>query len=160
TEGERVYRGAPFDARNPYRGKRCQTGFVTFGVAHVLDLVARAAFDALKPCWYQKWYVHRRLRPEEFCGRVHVHKTKPAGYPISDSILESEALQIVRDTHGTYLLPQAYPEGAPLHPAYPGGHAAIAGACATVLKAFFDESFAIDDPVVSSVDGSRLLPYS
>lgn len=34
----------------------------------------------------------------------------------------------------SYLLPQAYPEGAPTHPAYGAGHAAGSGACATILK--------------------------
>jgi membrane-associated phospholipid phosphatase len=54
----------------------------------------------------------------------------------------------------------AYPEGCPTHPAYPAGHATIAGACVTVLKAFFKESFAIPNPVVASADGTALLPYS
>ncbi|MFY0611002.1 MAG: vanadium-dependent haloperoxidase [Hyphomicrobiaceae bacterium] len=35
------------------------------------------------------------------------------------------------------LLPMAFPEGSPMHPAYGAGHATVAGACVTVLKAFF-----------------------
>jgi hypothetical protein len=35
---------------------------------------------------------------------------------------------------------QAFPEGSPLHPAYPSGHAVVAGACVTVLKAWFDDA--------------------
>jgi PAP2 superfamily len=54
----------------------------------------------------------------------------------------------------------AHPEGAPLHPSYPGGHATIAGACTTVLKAIFDESFVIPGPVVASADGLKLQPVS
>lgn len=38
------------------------------------------------------------------------------------------------------LLPMAFPEGSPMHPAYGAGHATVAGACVTILKAFFDES--------------------
>ena len=53
----------------------------------------------------------------------------------------------------------AFPEGSPTHPAYPSGHATVAGACVTVLKAFFDESFVIPNPVVSSADGLSLVPY-
>jgi membrane-associated phospholipid phosphatase len=53
----------------------------------------------------------------------------------------------------------AYPEGCPTPPAYPAGHAAIAGACATVLKAFFSESFVIVNPVIASAEGLSLLPY-
>jgi hypothetical protein len=37
-----------------------------------------------------------------------------------------------------YLLPMAFPEGSPTHPAYGAGHATVAGACVTILKAFFD----------------------
>jgi hypothetical protein len=37
-----------------------------------------------------------------------------------------------------YLLPMAFPEGSPMHPAYGAGHATVAGACVTVLKAFFE----------------------
>ena len=46
-----------------------------------------------------------------------------------------------------------------MHPSYPAGHAVIAGACATVLKAAFNESFVVPDPVVASADGTRLLPW-
>ncbi len=35
------------------------------------------------------------------------------------------------------LLPMAYAEGSPMHPSYGSGHATVAGACVTVLKAFF-----------------------
>ena len=37
-----------------------------------------------------------------------------------------------------YLLPMAFPEGSPTHPSYGAGHATVAGACVTVLKAFFE----------------------
>lgn len=39
----------------------------------------------------------------------------------------------------TFLLPMAFPEGSPMHPAYGAGHATVAGACVTILKAFFDK---------------------
>ena len=41
------------------------------------------------------------------------------------------------------LLPMAFPEGSPMHPAYGAGHATVAGACVTILKAFFDTSAVI-----------------
>lgn len=37
-----------------------------------------------------------------------------------------------------FLLPMAFPEGSPTHPAYGAGHATVAGACITALKAFFE----------------------
>jgi len=159
TDVRRPYKGAPFDAGNPYRQARTQTGFVSFGVASILDLVARVAGHALRACWYDKWLVHRRLRPEEYGGRVHNHRIGAARYPLHDDILNANVLDVVFAKHGTYLVPQAYSEACPLHPSYPAGHAAVAGACATVLKAVFDESFPIDDPVVASADGLTLLPY-
>ena len=36
------------------------------------------------------------------------------------------------------LLPMAFSEGSPMHPAYGAGHATVAGSCVTVLKAFFE----------------------
>jgi hypothetical protein len=147
------------DAGHPYLHSATQRGFVTFGGPHLLDLVARVAQAALKAAWYQKWLVHRRLRPEEFAGRVHNHKTGAANYPIHQDILNSDALQAVFDTHSTYLLPMAYPEGCPTHPAYPSGHAAFVGACVTVLKAIFNEALVIPNPVVATDDGLSLVPY-
>ncbi len=152
------------DSANPYRTSATQGGFVTFGAAEILDLVARVARQALKAAWYQKWLVHRRVRPEAFAGCVHFHMTGAKIYPIHPELLESQALSNldgtgVFDLYDTYLLPMAYPEGCPTHPAYPAGHATIAGACATVLKAFFKESFAIPIPVQASADGLVLAPY-
>ncbi|WP_226575483.1 phosphatase PAP2 family protein [Acuticoccus sediminis] len=44
-----------------------------------------------------------------------------------------------------YLLPMAFPEGSPMHASYGAGHATVAGACITILKAFFEmSSYAID----------------
>ncbi len=60
----------------------------------------------------------------------------------------------------TYLLPQAYPEGCPTHPAYGAGHATISGACATILKAFFNENAPIENPVVANADGTSLVTYT
>ena len=56
---------------NPYRQSVVQDGFVTFGFAEVVDWLGRVTTAALKAAWRQKWPIHRRLRPEEFGGRVH-----------------------------------------------------------------------------------------
>jgi hypothetical protein len=145
---------------NPYRRSATQVGFVTFGAAHILDFVARAARAALKAAWFQKWLVHRRLRPEEFGGRVQNLLTGAASYPINQELLDSQAVSAVFSKFGAYLLPQAYPEGCPTHTAYPAGHACFVGAGVTMLKAFFRESFIIRDPVVASADGLSLFPYT
>jgi hypothetical protein len=150
---------APFQEANPYTRSRTQSGFVTFGPPHVLDSVARVANAALKATWCHKWLIHRRVRPEAFGGRVHHTMTGKSRYPIHADVLNATALSAVFRASGTYLLPMAYPEGCPMHPAYPAGHAAIAGACATVLKAFFQPTFVLPAPVEASADGLTLHPY-
>jgi hypothetical protein len=154
-----------------------QVGLVTFGSSQILGLVMQVASAALKAAWFQKWFVHRRLRPEAFSGLIHrqlsLSSPPPANprYPIHSDILESEVLPIIfkrnRDLHfrrfglsdaGSYLLPQVYPEGSPVHPSYPAGHATVAGACVTVLKAFFDEAYRIPNPVQPNNDGTDLVP--
>ena len=92
-------------------------------------------------------------------GRIHNHATRVAEYPIHRDVLNSAALAEVFRRNGTYLLPMAFPEGSPTHPAYGAGHATVAGACVTILKAWFDESYVIPDPVVPFADGLALQPY-
>ena len=150
---------APVDAGNPYDFSANQVGFGTFGPPHVLSLVTEVATRALKAVWFQKWSVHRRMRPEEFGGRVHLHLTGRREYPIDNEILDSRATKAIFERFGGYLLPQAFPEGSPAHPAYGSGHATVAGACVTVLKAWFDESTPIPDPVVPDRSGTKLVAY-
>lgn len=154
------YGGAALDDANPYKTSTTQGGFATFGGPHILDLVARVANLALKAAWFQKWQVHRRVRPEAFGGLVHLTKTGQANYPIDAKLLNSSALGALIAKNGTFLLPMAYPEGCPTHPAYPGGHATISGACATVLKAFFKESFVLPNPTIPNEDGTALTPFT
>lgn len=153
------YGGGALDENHPYRSIANQGGFVTFGAAHLLDLVARVASEALKAAWYQKWFVHRRLRPEAYSGLVHRVIQDGAAYPLHASVLQSAVLPLIQGAYSTSLLPLAYPEGSPTHPAYPGGHATIAGACVTVLKAYFKETFEIPAPVQADALGNQLLVY-
>lgn len=145
---------------NPYKTTKVETGFVTFGAAHVCCLLGTVTQAALFAAWYQKWLVHRRTRPEEFGGRVHQVKAGAAKYPVHGDLLNSAALKAVYATNGTWLLPQAFPEGCPLHPSYPSGHATVSGACSAVLKAFFDEHEIVTNCAVASGDGLSLLPYT
>jgi hypothetical protein len=152
--------GAPLDPGLPPVTSRTQSGFVEFGGPHVLTLVTEVATRALKATWYQKWMVHRRLRPEAFAGRVHQRLMGKANYPVHPEVLNTAAAAAVFSRNGSYLLPMAYPEGCPSHPSYTAGHATVAGACVTILKAFFDENFVLPDPVVPDADGVTLQPYS
>ncbi len=161
--------GAPFDAGNPYvkphPDEKTQIGFGTFGGPHILSLVTEVATRALKAVWYQKWFVNRRLRPEEFGGLIQVKLAGVGGvkrdYPIDPQILNSEALARTHAKLGSYLLPIAFPEGSPTHPAYGAGHATVAGACVTILKAWFDEDAPLPfKPQVPNADGTALVDYT
>ena len=78
-----------------------------------------------------------------------------------DNFLKSEALGRSKAKYGTYLLSQTYPEAAPIHSTYPGGATGVGGVTATLLKAFFDESRVVPNPVQPDpADPTRLVPYS
>lgn len=145
-------------ASNPYRYSTVEEGFVTFGQAEVVDWLGRVTTAALKAAYCQKWMVHRRLRPEALGGLIHQSRVGLRKSPVHTSLLHSRAVNAVFSRTGTYLLPQAYPEGCPLHPSYPAGHAAIAGACSVVLKACFDSSMLLPGAVEPSADGLSLKP--
>lgn len=156
----------PFDAGNPYGrdgSTFVQAAFGTFGNPHLMTLVTEPATGALKAIWYQKYHVHRRLRPEAFGGRVEVMRQNLKQYPIHTDLLNrSNVLGQIFTRFGSHLLPQAFPEGSPLHPSYGSGHATVAGACVTMLKAFFDESTVIDQPIkINPADGGQtVVPFT
>jgi len=152
--------GAPPSGANPYKHSRTQSGFATFGAPYLFYLVAVVTQVALTASWYQQWWVHRRLRPEEYAGRVEKVRAGRAAYPIATEVLSCEGVAETVRRHGTALLPQAYPEGCPAHPSYPAAHAVIAGAGVTVLKAFFEDSHLLPNPVVAAADGLSLERYA
>lgn len=137
---------------------RTQEGFATFGPLYFKAGLVEVANRALRAVWYQKWFVHRRLRPEEYGGLVHGNLVLKRHYPICSIVTDSDAVGITRATFGTALLPQAFPEGSPIHPSYGAGHATVAGACATFLKAVFNENASIGTAVVPNADGDVLTP--
>jgi PAP2 superfamily len=151
---------AAMDEGNPYKRYRTQAAFTSLGASDILATVAKVADYALKAAWFQKWLVHRRMRPEEYGRVVDAHKTNQQELPVHADLANSTALAETYSRFGAYFLPMAYPEGCPLHPSYPSGHAAIAGACVTVLKALFDEDFLIPQPVEASDDGLMLRGYA
>lgn len=136
----------PFDPGIPFQGSDQddhQQGFAHFGGPHILSLVTEVATRALKAVRFQKFNVHRRLRPEVLAARFEkITVLKAAGLDVSD--LEDmsgdlmEILTKVKNKTGNLLLPMAFCEGSPMHPSYGAGHATVAGACVTILKAFFD----------------------
>lgn len=153
----------PFDAGNPFGDARTQSGFVTYGPPNILSLVCEVATRALKAVWWQKWCVHRRVRPEAFAGMVHFLSERArnaCAYPIHDALMRSVALERIQKRFGSALLPMAYPEGSPMHPSFGAGHGAVAGACVTVLKAWFEETWQFPRAVMANRDGTELIDWN
>lgn len=161
-----------------------QQGFAHFGGPHILSLVTEVATRALKAVRYQKFNVHRRCRPEAIAGRLHQWRNTqaPSLAPvaglcdkISDTLhrvalynkaqnerylaeFSNPSDEVTREySEGSvYLLPMAFAEGSPMHPSYGAGHATVAGACVTILKAFFDHGYVLPQPYVISRTGDKL----
>ena len=153
--------GAPFAPSNPYlRLSKTASGSGTFGLAYIQGFLPLATSREIRAAYWQKWYVHRTIRPEAFGGLLHHHFVSGRDYPLHEDIVVSEALDRSFDEFGTYFLFSAYPEGAPNHGSYPGGASSIGAVSATILKAFFDETFVIPNPVQPDPsDPTRLIPY-
>src|SRR5205814_2227189 len=100
---------------NIYRYSTIQDGFVTFGQAEVTDWLGRVTTAALKAAWFHKWVVHRRIRPEELGGLIHQTRATGGRFHLHEAMSNSAAVDAVLERTGAYLLPQAYPEGTPLH---------------------------------------------
>ena len=153
---------APVNPGNPYVGSKTQNGFSTFGGPDFAAAMGECAARALDKVWFQKWLVHLVHRPEAGGGVLHQNITNPGKLQakLNSNVLNSQAVAESFSKYGTYLLPQAFPEGSPTHPCYPTGHGTVAGAAITMLKFFFDETYVIPSPLVPSSDGTALLPYT
>lgn len=161
--------GAQWTPGNPYANSFREAGFGVLGGPHILALVSEVATRALKVVWNQKWQVHLRLRPEAYGGLVHVQKIGIGGaqgrrpYGLPAWVSGTKAATKVLDTTNSLLLPMAYTPGSPTHPAYGAGHATVAGACVTVLKAYFKtfetNSLGEDVPVLFNTLRERSVPY-
>ena len=144
---------------NPYRDSRTQFGDITLGSKNVLSLIAHGALLGQKGAYFHKWQVHRRIRPEGLAGRIEIHATGQRQYDLHADILHCDAVARVQSQYRTRLLPVAFPEGCPTHPSYPSAHACNAGACATILKAFFDNDYVLPHPVEAAANGLTLEPW-
>ncbi len=174
---------APFDPGMPFLDADTidkQQGFAQFGGPHILTLVTEVATRALKAVRYQKFNVHRRLRPEAVGGWLErlaqgpVDPTKLSEDELKARLAPLVTMQTCLTDIGlgpsvtpltNWLLPMAFAEGSPMHPSYGAGHAAVAGACVTLLKAWFDHGWVLQDgdgkafAYQASADGKQLDPY-
>ena len=148
------------------------------GAPNICAAVAHVTVGALRTAWCQKWGVTMGIRPEVYAQRVHLGITKPnilnnvLGLNTIVSTIQTNAPTILADVktknspNNTYLLKLQYPEGSPVHPTCPSGHATVAGACVTVMKAMFkthdDNHAKLPWPVQAkhSLDGNTLINYT
>ena len=120
------------------------------GGPDVFGTVSGVALSALKAGWWHKWQHAMRIRPEavgglfEFCkNNLAKCERVPELRPMYDAFrqgLKNMTLAFTGRTGGseTLLLATQYPEGSPTHPSWPAGHATVAGACVTILKAMLN----------------------
>lgn len=154
---------APLNPGNPYNTSKTQNGFGTMGQPDIAATLTAVAREALNAVWYQKWFVHLRHRPESGGAIVYLQQIGEGNMiegHVSGTVLGSKAVQSAFAANNSYFLSQAFPEGSPTHPSYPTGHGAVAGACITALKFFFDGDFVLPNPKVPSNDGTTLNNYT
>jgi hypothetical protein len=154
--------GIPLDSSNPYTNSRTQVGFGTFGGPHIATVLCEVSTRALHATWWQKWFAHRRLRPEAFAGAIEARLHRGANFPINQAILDdlNTSSRLGGFLNGSALLPLAFAEGSPTHPSYTAGHATVAGACVTILKAFYTTNIPFPNPMMPSDDGLSLVAYT
>jgi len=164
---------APPNPGNPYIGSKTEKGFGTLGAPDLVGSLTQMATCGLKGAWFHKWMKDMRMRPEEYGALVLANLSKSTPVPqaaaaLHPDILNSAVLPIINQTFGSYLLPQAFPEGAPTHPCYPTGHGTVAGACITAIKFFIDGNQKLRplltaagrDVMTPSSDGLSLNTYT
>ncbi len=150
--------GFPSGQNHPTRGS-----FATFGAPHFQTLLTEVSSRALKAVRRQKFNWQLRGRPEYLGAMMSLaasdptklgpaqadaestlHALKEAGVfdlhipsQVPDTLVPDPGVQAPTGPSTKHLLPQAFPEGSPMHPSYGAGHATVAGACVTILKAVF-----------------------
>jgi hypothetical protein len=163
-----ILMGAPRHSAFPNLAK--EAPFVTNGGPVDLGCaVTEVARHALKAAWVQKWRHHLKLRPEAMAARVvkQIEGVLPVGTVHADLISSAtidavKAYNVSKGGENKPFLPLQVAEGSPTHPAYPAGHAAISGACVTIIKLFIaDGSFSsLGLTPKESLDGFTLSTYT
>lgn len=131
--------------------------------------VTEVARHALKAAWGQKWVHHLKLRPEAMASRLvkELDGVLPAGTVHADLVSSPtvdavKAYNVSKGGDNKPFLPVQVAEGSPTHPSYPAGHAAIGGACATIIKLYIADAAwsTMGLGVKESLDGLTLSDYA
>ena len=156
------------------------------GPPDIFASVAHVALGTLRSAWFNKYNIAMRIRPEVFAQRINLIKNEknniyidrvPGFKNINNNMQNIN--NILSQVHGkqmNYHLKTLYTEGSPTHPSWPAGHACVAGACVTVLKAMldtheidgnpkkwpmckFNTHSGSDNGICHSIDGNNLVKY-
>ena len=122
------------------------SNFLDTGGPDFLTSLAAVTRPALRTAWVTKWQAAMQLRPEAVAARLSWYEmaaTKPPELATWVTDFSTELKTTVKawtgslgSTPESVFLPLLYDEGSPVHPSFPAGHAAVAGACVTIMKAF------------------------
>lgn len=138
------------------------TSWTSGGGPSVLSAVSNVCLGALRCSWYSKYNLSMKIRPEVYAQRLQlVHNANidasfgndkvdkvPGLRDIYNKINVSNILEMIQnyntqklgissETKNVYL-PLQFKEGSPTHPSWTAGHAAVAGAAVTVMKAMLE----------------------
>lgn len=157
------------------------SAWTSAGPPDVLASLAHVTLGALRVAWANKWG-NMRIRPEVYAHRIELAQnpgsldiTRVPGLStlntLSSSAHMASILTMVNtenkliNSSDNVLLKLQFPEGSPTHPTWPAGHAVVAGAAVTVLKAMIDCHDSKNNKlpwtldVKHSVDGDNLVDY-
>jgi hypothetical protein len=144
------------------------TTFVQFSGPEVHNSIGQIAKEALRVVCFFKYH-WMRLRPEELAAKIN-YQSKDAKSSsdlknfFNDALVNEILGEIKMANNNESLhMPVVYPEGCPLHPSYPAGHAVIGAACNSYIKAMYDDSAlfsSILPPVEVQADISNKIDFA
>jgi hypothetical protein len=71
--------------------------FGTLGIPDISGQVTLAASYALRHAWFQKWAVHRRLRPEAYAQRLELFRSGMIGKGEQSPFDDGDFQRLFRD---------------------------------------------------------------
>ena len=137
-----------FDAKNI-----ASSNFVNTGAPDLLSILGSVCRASLRSAWTVKWGAVCKVRPETYAGHLNnaismspqdssnipgysdLREWSKAEFQTSQILDKIKQQNLDQVGEANLHLPLMYSEGSPTHPSYPAGHAVLAGACCTVLKA-------------------------
>ena len=146
------------------------SSFVALGDPDVFSSIASVAGKALYTAFNQKWCMNMTIRPEAMANLItrtldgtfdstnfpeltefKSHINGAASQTLATVLSSNQAVSPGNADYATHNLNGLFPEGSPTHPSYPAGHAVVAGACATVLKAMLKTTDVIGDTLTEKL---------